>query len=171
MATGRPTDYREEYNEQAEKACRIFGAADKKLAEFFEVCKATITNWKRDYPEFLASIKRGKEYYDTNKVEKSLLQRALGYKTTEVHKELGPDKKTVIGVRKITKHIISDTAILFWLKNRNPKRWRDIKAMEVTGLDGGPIETANRNANLEITKDMDPKEAARRYAELVRGTG
>lgn len=38
---------------------------------------------------------------------------------------------------------------------------------ELTGKDGGPVETANRN--IEIDKDMDPIEAAKRYAQLVKG--
>ncbi|MEE9356524.1 MAG: helix-turn-helix domain-containing protein [Methylococcaceae bacterium] len=137
---GRPTEYKEEYNELAEKACKIFGADDKKLAKFLEVCKSTITTWKKKHPEFLASIKKGKDFYDTNEVEGSLLRRALGYKVTETHKVL--DEKTgEIITKEVIKHVVSDTAILFWLKNRNPKRWRDIKAMEITGRDGRPLQT------------------------------
>ena len=44
---------------------------------------------------------------------------------------------------------------------------KDKSAQEVSGPDGGPIETANRN--LEIKPDMDPKEAASRYAQMIRG--
>jgi phage terminase small subunit len=44
-----------------------------------------------------------------------------------------------------------------------------VQKHEHTGEGGGPIETANRN--LEITPEMDAKEASRLYAEMIRGTG
>jgi hypothetical protein len=34
------------------------------LAQFFEVSEATITNWKTDHPDFLQSIKKGKDEAD-----------------------------------------------------------------------------------------------------------
>lgn len=161
----RPKKYKEEFNEQAEKLCTIFGADDKKLAKFFEVCEATINNWKKDYDEFLESIKRGKDIYDTEHVEVSLLERACGYEHPE-EKVFCQDGKII--THQQTKHYPPETtAAIFWLKNRHPNRWKDIKRSELTGKDGGPIPTVN--ANLEITPDMDPKEAARRYAQLVKG--
>ncbi len=44
-----------------------------------------------------------------------------------------------------------------------------VQKHEHSGPDGGPIKTAN--ANLEITADMDPREAAKRYAQIVKGEG
>jgi hypothetical protein len=172
---GRPTQYKEEfltsYAELAEKECSINGADDKKLAEYFNVTETTINNWKIAHPEFFKSIKKGKEDFDTNKVEKSLLKRALGYEAIETHKEKcnapgcsGTKTKT------ITKHIISDTAILFWLKNRWPERWRDIKAMELTGKDGGAIETKQIDTVLVFEKEEDV-EYFDKLAEMMAGTG
>jgi hypothetical protein len=135
---GRPTDYKEEYAEQAEKACATFGAKDKELAEYFEVCEKTLNNWKIEHPLFLQSIKRGKDVYDTNKVEASLLERALGYEHPETKVFMHEGK--VIKVDDLVKHYPPETAAAaFWLKNRNPKRWRDLKAVEVTpgGETGG----------------------------------
>jgi hypothetical protein len=168
MPPGRPTEYREEFNEQAEKLCTIFGACDKKLGKFFKVSKTTITNWKSTYPEFLASIKKGKDIFDAENVEASLLERACGYQHEEIkyfaHEGVVTDERVVI-----KQYPPETTAAIFWLKNRHPDRWKDVKRSEVTGKDGGPIETATRN--IEITADMDPKEASRRYAEYIRGTG
>ena len=31
------------------------------------------------------------------------------------------------------------TAAIFWLKNRRPDKWRDIKAQEISGPDGAPL--------------------------------
>lgn len=131
---GAPTSYIVETDLIAEKACEIFGADDKKLAKFLDIALATLTLWKKKHSTLRASIKRGKETFDTQNVEKSLLQRALGYETTEVHTE-SCTKEGCKGTKTkhITKHVISDIAILFWLKNRHPQRWRDIKALDISG--------------------------------------
>ncbi len=54
---GRPTDFKNEYVELAYNYC-LLGATDKELATFFNVCEATINNWKISNPDFLESIKR-----------------------------------------------------------------------------------------------------------------
>lgn len=57
-------------------------------------------------------------------VEKSLLQRALGYSYEETSEKYEDGELTE---RKVTKkHIPPDTtAQIFWLKNRKPEQWRD----------------------------------------------
>jgi hypothetical protein len=54
------------------------GATDKDLARIFGVSDATIDNWKARHPDFLGSLKDGKEEAD-NRVERSLYTRAVGY--------------------------------------------------------------------------------------------
>ena len=75
---GRPTEYRPEYNEQARKLC-LLGATDAQLADFFGVSETTINNWKLAHPEFLESLKAGKEKADAL-VAHALYHRAIGYK-------------------------------------------------------------------------------------------
>ena len=64
-------------------------------------------------------------------VEKALLQRALGCRQQEIHAEDLIDKKSgevleVTRRRTVTKEVPPDVrALLFWLKNRAPERWRD----------------------------------------------
>ena len=128
---GQPTKYKKEYDEQAEKACAIFGADDKKLAEFFGVTERTINNWKKDHSEFFQSIKNGKDIYDTNKVEISLLERACGYEHEE-EKVFCHNGEIITHTQ--TKHYPPETvAAIFWLKNRHPDRWKDIKRTELSG--------------------------------------
>lgn len=74
---GRPAKYKEEYDEQVRKLC-LLGATDKELADFFNVCEATINNWKNKHPSFLESIKKGKHVADATVAEK-LFHRATGY--------------------------------------------------------------------------------------------
>lgn len=127
---GRPTKYKKEFCVQAEKLCKK-GFTDKDLAEFFEVQEQTINNWKEAHPEFLESLKSAKEQHDVAVVEKTLLQRALGYEISEVkveEQEGSPSKTTTTN-----KHVApSDTALIFFLKNRNPERWRDKTETKVT---------------------------------------
>ena len=59
---GRPSKYKEEYCEQAEKLARL-GATDKEMADFFGVTEQTLNNWKTDKDgnetPFFESLKRG----------------------------------------------------------------------------------------------------------------
>ncbi len=64
-------------------------------------------------------------------VEAALLRRALGFKQQEVYSEDVIDRKSgeVLDTAKrkiVTKEVPPDVrALLFWLKNRCPDRWRD----------------------------------------------
>ena len=98
------------------------GAIDKELADFFDVCEKTINNWKKAFPEFLQSLKRGKMQADAEVAEK-LYQRAKGYEHPET-KVFCKNGKIV--TYEATKHYPPDTgAAIIWLRNRQPKIWRD----------------------------------------------
>jgi hypothetical protein len=144
---GRPTKYEEGFAHQAYVACSEGGLTDKALADMFNVVESTINLWKLEHKEFKKAVRAGKDSYDTREVESALLDQAKGYKSIEVHEEdIIVEGKVVEGSKKrrtVTKQIIVPTSTIFWLKNRNPKRWRDIKAVEISGLDGGPIKTQN----------------------------
>ncbi len=64
-------------------------------------------------------------------IEQALLRRALGFKQEEVHTEEMIDRESgkvleTAKRRKVTKEIVPDVrALLFWLKNRRPERWRE----------------------------------------------
>jgi hypothetical protein len=118
---GRPTKYKEEYNEQAEKLCKL-GATDQELADFFEVDVSTINNWKIDYPQFFESIKKGKILADSNVAER-LYQRALGFEHDSEEIKVADGSVIRVPTRKI--YPPDPTAAIFWLKNRQPEKWRD----------------------------------------------
>lgn len=120
--------YKDEYAEQAYKLC-LLGAKDTELADFFGVVEKTINNWKKQHPEFLQSLKEGKLQADAE-IANSLYNRAKGYQATELREEEseGEFKKV-----KTTKHIPADaTSAIFWLKNRQPAKWRDKQEQEIT---------------------------------------
>jgi len=132
---GRPSDFKLEYCEQAERLCKLLNATDEDLARYFEKDVATINRWKLRYPEFCASLKRGKVLADIT-VAASLHERAIG---VELYEEVAIKVKTVeysdgkrlrevedVKIVKVLKRYPPDTtAAIFWLKNRDPQRWRD----------------------------------------------
>ena len=121
MAAGRPTDYRSEYCDLAFKYC-LLGAKDAELAQNFDISESTLNNWKIDHPEFMESIKNGREKADAE-VSKSLYKRATGY---DRQSEKIMQYQGVPVVVPTTEHIAPDpTAAQFWLKNRRPADWRD----------------------------------------------
>jgi hypothetical protein len=127
---GQPTKFKAEYIKQAEVACKNFGSTDLELAELFDVCEDTIYNWKKEHLDFFEAIKRGKEEYDTSRVVVALRERATGYSHDDVHIS---NFQGEITETEITKHYPPDpTSMIFWLKNRDPNRWRDKVDVGVT---------------------------------------
>lgn len=127
---GRPTKYKEEYAKQAEKIC-LLGATDEFLADYFEVAVSTIQKWKLDHSDFSDSIKRGKAEADL-KVAESLYHRACGYSHPEV--KTATHEGRITDSQEFIKHYAPDpTAAIFWLKNRQPKEWRDKQEVEHSG--------------------------------------
>lgn len=126
---GRPTDYKVEFNRQAEKLC-LLGSTDKDMADFFDVSESTINLWKQKHPEFSESIKRGKISADAN-VASRLYKRAIGYEHDEDKIFNNNGEPLIVPT---TKHVQPDTtAAIFWLKNRQPKMWRDKQEIEHGG--------------------------------------
>jgi len=135
---GRPSKYDPGIHTQLAYWMAKNGLIDEQIAKELSISKATLTNWKREHPELLASLKRGKEHVDVL-VEGTLLKRALGFEYTETHRVPGEDKDELVIIREVTKHNPGDvTAQIFWLKNRKPNDWRDRK--EISGIDGNPIK-------------------------------
>lgn len=133
---GRPTKYRPEFAEQAEKLCRL-GATNIEIADFFGVAVSCVHRWCDAHPEFRDALKRGKDDADAN-VEQSLYRKALGYSHPDTHVS---NYQGDVTITPITKHYPPDTtACIFWLKNRQPGRWRDKQEHEVSGKDGGPVQ-------------------------------
>jgi transcriptional regulator with XRE-family HTH domain len=132
---GRPSKLDTIDLEQVKKLAK-HGLTEEQIADILGICKATITNYKLSSPEFLASLKEGKEISDL-KVEKSLFQRAVGYEHPE--EEIFCNKDGVVTTVPTMKFYPPDTtACIFWLKNRKKAEWRD--TIEHTGDPNNPIQ-------------------------------
>jgi hypothetical protein len=118
---GRPTDYREEFVDEAYKQC-LLGATDEELAAYFGCAVSTVYVWKNEYPEFSEAIRRGKSRADAD-VAHAVYQRAIGYSHPEV-KHLVVDK-AIEEVHTIKHYPPDATTGMFWLKNRQPKLWKE----------------------------------------------
>lgn len=128
---GQPEKYQKEYADLAYKFC-LLGADDAQLAEMFAVQESTINNWKLRHPEFLESIKKGKNIADAN-VADSLYRKALGYSHDAV--KIFNDEGSPMEVPYVEHYPPDTTAAIFWLKNRQKKNWRDKQDVEHTVSD------------------------------------
>jgi hypothetical protein len=163
---GRPSLYETRVQPRLEEIkawCRD-GYTDIIMCEALKVSIASFCKYKNDFPELKEALNVTKPIADL-KVVNSLHKRALGYEYEEVTKEVKTDKAGAI----ISKHIKSVTKFLpgdvkaqeVWLRNRDPKNWNQKQGVELSGPDGKPVEVINH--------DMDPKEAAKIYSQMIKG--
>lgn len=131
----RPEKWKDEYVRIAEHACKL-GATDIELADMLGISVRTLNYWKADRPELAQAMVVAKEVAD-DRVERSLFARANGYEHDEVDIRVVANALVQTPIRKY--YPPDTTAAIFWLKNRKPKEWRETKAVELTGKDGGPV--------------------------------
>lgn len=126
------------------------GLTDEQIAHNIGINRTTLYAWKDKYTDFSNALKRGKEVVDRI-VENALLKSAMGYKFDEVVKERIYNPETgeseMVEVKRTTKDVApNSTSLIFWLKNRQPAKWRDTKnidaAVEVRNPFDG-IDTAD----------------------------
>lgn len=118
---GRPTKYRKELCAEVRKLCEG-GFTDLELSDHLRISKSTLNVWKALHPEFLDSLKTGKEIADTA-VERALYSRAIGYSVDSV--KIMQDEGVPLIVPYREHYPPDSTAAIFWLKNRKPANWRE----------------------------------------------
>lgn len=140
---GRPSLYDPDIHPKyAYDVCRAFGATMQQLADAILIPLNTLHQWNSKHQELKQAIKAGRDIHDTERVERTLLQRAMGYDYTEKRVKYvrvrGVDADGVavaLPAEEVTetyKRIAPNlTAIIFWLKNRQPDRWRDVQAVDI----------------------------------------
>lgn len=133
----RPSKFKPEFVQQAEKLCRL-GATDIEIADFFEIDARTLYRWKGENEEFCQALKAGKGFSD-ERVERSLFSRATGYEHDEVDIRVIGGEVIQTPIRKF--YPPDTTAAIFWLKNRRPEEWREVKGFELSAPGGGAIKT------------------------------
>jgi transposase-like protein len=154
-------------------ACAEGGLSESGIARLFDVTDQTIRNWQRKHPKFKKAIRRGRYEHDSRKVVTSLLKKALGYDYVEVSKEDITIKQgkgdnqielPATKVRTTTKHVCpSDTAIIFWLTNRQPQEWQHIQKMLMKGQVNHDVE-----GQVEHKHEYDLKSIPKEELESIR---
>lgn len=158
MPAGRPSLYSNINLDQIKKLAS-FGLTNIQIAQFIGIAEHTLYEWKLVHPEFTKALKEGKEDPD-NQVVNSLFRRAIGYEYEETVSEPVVVQKTVDGVEqkimtdtemrvvKRVKKVMPPnvTACIFWLKNRRPDLWRDVK--EHTGSVAFILEDSQRKDSI-----------------------
>ena len=120
MKKGRPTDYDPEYHPEKAGGLALLGCTDEEIAKFLDINPDTLYEWKKRHPEFSEAIKDGKENADIRVVQ-SLYTKAIGYE----------HKVTKDGEENMIYYPPDTTAAIFWLKNRQPAKWRDKQDIQI----------------------------------------
>jgi hypothetical protein len=126
---GAPSDYASVNLAQLDILVRK-GFTDFDLAKYYGVSTVTINNWKLKHPEFFNTIKGGKEFSD-ELVEKALYERARGYEHASEEIVYDKDRGRWVRTESVKKYAPSEVAAIFWLKNRQPEKWRDKREEDV----------------------------------------
>lgn len=128
---GRPSKFSERL------ALRILdlarqGKTEEQIADLVGISRGTLQNWKGAHPDFLIALKASRRVAD-ELVEAALFERACGYRHPAVKFFYDSESGAIVS-QEYTEHYPPDTtACIFWLKNRNRKRWRDRQEKEHSG--------------------------------------
>ena len=103
------------------------GLTDAQIAAKIGVTERTLSDWKAKFNSISSALKKGKAPVD-DEVENALLKSALGFEYEETITEIieqpdGSHRKQVKRFKRYSPP--SNTAQIFWLKNRRPDRWRE----------------------------------------------
>lgn len=127
------------------------GQTDEQIADNIGVSVRTIYYWKSKNATFLQALKDSKDVAD-QLVEASLFQRAIGYSHPAVkHFMYQGDIETV---EYVEHYPPSEVAAIFWLKNRQPAKWRE-KPPE----DKPPTDTGSDEVIIEFQDEVPIKDA------------
>jgi len=127
-----------------EKWCRD-GLTELQIAGNLGISKTTMEDYKKNYPDFLAAIKKGKEPFIAE-VENALAKRALGFEYEETRTYIKyEDGKEVKYQERSKKYYPPDVAACsILLKNKDRGNWSD-----------NPMKTDMERELLEFKKEME----------------
>ncbi len=116
------------------------GLTDEQIAKNMKVSRSTLSKYKKEHSDISDTLKKEKEIVDYE-VENALLKKALGY-TETLSKQKVTKEGDIVDITEEV-HVAPDsTALIFWLKNRQPKKWRD--KVELTS-DDEKMKEINKN--------------------------
>ena len=111
------------------------GLTDEDIAHNIGISRSTLKEWKKKIPAISATLNTNKAIADI-RVENALFKKAIGCTVKEkvISKIKNPDGTVTETERIVERELPLDTtAVIFWLKNRKPKDWRDKQEVELSG--------------------------------------
>jgi hypothetical protein len=121
VGEGRPSKYAE-WMIPVVREMGMLGATLQNLANALQVDDLTVSRWM-DIPEFGSAVREVRDDLDA-RVERSLFERAMGFEHAS-EKVFCNAKGEVSRADTRVKYAPDTQAAIFWLKNRQPKKWRE----------------------------------------------
>ena len=131
MARGKYREWLEEENLILLKSWAIDGLTDEQIAKQIGIATSTLYERKNKFSEISEALKKGKKIFDAESVQ-ALHKAGIGHYVEEVDTDITiRNGEEIKRIRKRKRWIPSNvTALIFWLKNRDPDNWKDRKAVE-----------------------------------------
>lgn len=134
--SGRPTKYKPEYCDEVVELAKT-GASMAEICSHFDICRQTIDNWAATYPKFLEALTRAK-------LHAQAWWEAIGRQGLVANKFNG--KIWEVSMRARFRHDYTERK-------------------ELTGKDGGPIQTTEVEEKKDELKGLIAERRARDAAE------
>lgn len=104
------------------------GCTVAEISEAFGVSERTVYRWSASHPEFCQALKESRSKADEAVVE-SLYSRACGNvkRVTKRKREVLNANGEAVTLTEVVEETLppDTTAMIYWLKNRQPELWRD----------------------------------------------
>lgn len=133
---GRPSKYTPSIHVPLVLWMARSGLTAQEMADELEISKETLYQWGKRDEQIKKAMRAGRDWFDAA-VEDRLFRNATGFNTSSVSEEWAVDPDTgekILVKQHVTKteHPPNVTAQIFWLKNRQPTKWRDKHEVDLT---------------------------------------
>jgi hypothetical protein len=137
------------------------GLTDEQIAHNMGICRDTLIQWKKKFPDISYSLKVNKEIADIQ-VENALFNKAVGMSVTVKkpiklkkieYNEFGRKVSEKEYVEMADEEVFvppDTTAQIFWLKNRKTDVWSDRKDFNLKG----EVDTTSSLSDDELNKKI-----------------
>jgi len=186
---GRPTKYNPELHDWVAYNCAVnYGLnAPKHVQKQIGISRPTFYTWLREHETFFTMYWQGIDDNANPRIVRSVLKEAEGYDYNEITWEripVGDDGKPLfeakpqffgkykipardgmIATKVVRKRARPNGRLAeFWLRNRDKRRFADVKQLGVGGPDGGAIP-------IEVAPGSELWEALQEFTKAIRGGG
>lgn len=155
---GRPSTFNEIIRDKIIELAED-GKTNEEIADFIGVHVRTLECWLKKDRQFLWAVKEAKSIAD-DLVEASLFKKAIGYQ--HVVDKVAFHDGMVVREEVVEKFPPDTKAAEFWLKNRQPDRWREKKEVELSGA----VETKDISLE-ELLRDPATADLAMQLAKAL----